>query len=504
MATPVDKNDALITLDHITVRLRDRFLLEDTYWEIKKGEHWAVIGPNGAGKSTLTKAISGDAPVIKGRIIYHYLREDGHRVPSRLNSIARISFEQQRDWIQRDGHTPAAEVLRTALPSRKPSYDGQSTLNALARRLDLDYLLSRKLNTVSNGEARKLLIARALVRSPRLLILDEPFEGLDEPSRHLVKELIDRLTTGSTQVILVTHRFDEISNRIAHVLCLKDCAVYAQGSREEVLTPEIIRRIYDVEANSVLTDPILQEREKRAGADAEILIRMQDSTVQYGDTIVLDRVNWTMRRGENWAILGANGSGKSTLIGLITGENQQVYANDIYLFGMPRGAGESIWDIRSRLGTISSEFQIRYRKTITAHDVICSGFFDSIGIYRHCSREQCEIARNWAGFFRLDHLIEKRFDHLSYGQQRMVLLARAMVKSPELLILDDPCDGLDPVNREKILDVVERIGAETSTDIIYVTHRAREVLACMTHLMIMDKGRVTKQGAREQMESYLT
>jgi molybdate transport system ATP-binding protein len=203
-----------------------------------------------------------------------------------------------------------------------------------------------------------------------------------------------------------------------------------------------------------------------------------------------------MRRGENWAILGANGSGKSTLIGLITGENLQVYANDIELFGKPRGTGESIWDIRSRLGTISAEFQIQYRKTITAYQVICSGFFDSIGIYRHCSQSQYEMARQWIGFFRIDHLVERRFDHLSYGQQRMVLLARAMVKSPDLLILDDPCDGLDPVNRERILAVIQRIGAETPTDIIYVTHHGSEVLACVTHLMVLEKGKVTEQGAR--------
>ncbi len=504
MVTEVDKNDALVTLDHITVRLRDRFLLEDTYWQIKRGEHWAVIGPNGAGKSTLIKAISGDAPVVKGRIVYHYLGEDSRRTPSRLSSIARISFEQQRDWIRRYGDTPAEAVLQTALSSNTPSGDGRSTLKALLRRLDLGSLLRRKLNTVSNGEARKLLIARALVRSPRLLILDEPFEGLDDPSRRLVKGLIDQLTNGSTQVILVTHRFDEIGDRIAHVLCLKDGAVYAKGNRDEILRPEILRRIYDDEASSALNDPVLHKPEKSAGAEAEILIRMRDSTVQYGDTVVLDRVNWTMRRGENWAILGENGSGKSTLIGLITGENQQVYANDIYLFGMQRGAGESIWDIRSKLGMISSEFQIQYRKPITAHDVICSGFFDSIGIYRHCSREQYEIAQKWVGFFRLGYLAAKRFDHLSYGQQRMVLLARAMVKSPELLILDDPCDGLDPPNREKILNVIQRIGAETSTDLIYVTHRESEVLACITHVMILDQGRVAGQGVRGQVEARLT
>ncbi len=496
MAATVDVNDALVTLDRITVRLRDRFLLEDTSWRIRKGEHWAVIGPNGAGKSTLIKAISGDAPVIKGRIIYHYLRKDKHRIPSRLNSIARISFEQQRDWMRRNGDTLAAEVLQTALPSIEAPDEGQGTRKVLIERLELGYLLSRRLNTLSNGEARRILIARALLRSPRLLILDEPFEGLDEPSRDLLAGLIDQLTTGSTQVILVTHRFDEISDRIDHVICLKDCVVYAQGRREEVLRPENIRRIYDAEAPPLLNDPTVHNRVKSADVGAEILIRMRDSTVQYGDNIVLDRVNWTMKRGENWAILGANGSGKSTLIGLITGENPQVYANDIDLFGRPRGTGESIWDIRSKIGAISSEFQIQYRKTITAHDVICSGFFDSIGIYRRCSREQAATAREWIGFFRLDLLVARRFDHLSYGQQRMILLARAMVKSPDLLILDDPCDGLDPVNREKILNVIQRIGAETPTDIIYVTHRESEVLPCMTHLMILDKGRVMKQGAR--------
>ncbi len=199
--------------------------------------------------------------------------------------------------------------------------------------------------------------------------------------------------------------------------------------------------------------------------------------------MVLDRLNWTFRDSEHWAVLGPNGSGKSTLVKLITGDHPQAYANHIRLFGRARGSGESIWDIKQRIGLISSELQIRYRKGITVIAVIRSGFFDSIGLYRRCSAQQEKMADRWLSIISLDAKRTHPFDQLSYGERRLVLLARAMVKTPELLVMDEPCQGLDPENRSQILAIVEQICGLAATNLLYITHRPEEIPRAITHVL---------------------
>jgi len=211
------------------------------------------------------------------------------------------------------------------------------------------------------------------------------------------------------------------------------------------------------------------------------MIRMTNVSVAYGERRVLEELNWCVRRGEHWLVSGPNGAGKSTLLRLVSADHLQAYANDIYLFGRRRGSGESIWEIKQRIGLVSGEFQVRYRKPISGYQVVLSGFFDSVGLFRHASRTQRARARDWIAHLDLDALAEARFDRMSSGQQRMLLIARAVVKDPELLILDEPCQGLDAANRARVLAMVSRIGAETGTHLIFTTHHAGERPACMTH-----------------------
>jgi molybdate transport system ATP-binding protein len=194
-----------------------------------------------------------------------------------------------------------------------------------------------------------------------------------------------------------------------------------------------------------------------------------------------------MQSGENWVILGPNGCGKTTLLNLVTGDHPQAYANKIYLFGRRRGSGESIWDIKSRTGIVSSEFHIRYRKPITAFEVVLSGFFDSVGLYRNASTEQKENAEHWLEVLGIADKSDRIFNQLSYGEQRMMLLARSLVKMPQILILDEPYQGLDRINRGRIIDATDVIGTRSETNIIYVTHYPDEIPSCITRMLRFDK-----------------
>jgi molybdate transport system ATP-binding protein len=224
---------------------------------------------------------------------------------------------------------------------------------------------------------------------------------------------------------------------------------------------------------------------------------MRKITVRHGPLTVVENLDWVIRRGENWALVGPNGSGKTTLVKMISGDHLQAYANEIYLFGRRRGSGESIWEIKEKIGLVSFELQVGYRAEIAALSVVVSGFYSSIGLYRIAEREQRRAALGWMALLGIEDLAPKPFAHLSQGQQRMVLLARAMVKRPLLLLLDEPCQGLDPSNRRMVFEVIEAIGRQAGTQILLVTHFESEMPDCIRHVLRLGGGLQTDQSVRK-------
>ncbi len=484
---PVGGNP-LITMQGITLRKGDTMLLAGTSWEIREGQNWVILGPNGSGKSVLARAVKGDVPYVRGKMTRHVPESCGER-------IGYLSFELQEEILLREDRLEEARFFSggrghalTAAETLGLGDDAREALNDLNDVMGVCPLLNRSLRALSNGEIRKILITRALLLSPKLLILDEPFAGLDVASRESLAGAITGLMTRGTQIILVTQRLEEIIPGISHVLIIRDGRVIHAGLREEVLTPEAIRPFArTADTLPPLPRPIPVTTAAAAAADADLLVDMKNIHVAYGELTVLDHLTWSVRRGEKWAVVGPNGSGKSTLLALITGDNLQVYANEVILFGKRRGEGESIWDIRRRIGLVSPELQIQYRQPVTVREAVLSGFFDSIGLYKKATPEQMELADQWLACIGMADRADKSFNRLSYGEKRLTLVARAMVKSPELLILDEPCQGLDRANREMVLALMEGIGRQTSTGLVYVTHHESEMIPCIEYVLKLGK-----------------
>ena len=499
-----------ITLDDIAVRLYDRVLFEHTDWEILDNQHWAVVGPNGSGKSTLVKALCGRVPVVQGKIAYHF-EEDSVKPQEQ---IGYVSFDAQRSVVgwqdpfyqarwnsarSRDGVPVAGCLSREQVYKVNPFQviDDLPDPAAFAARRDevvellqIEALLAKNAIQLSNGERRKVFIAQALLKSPRLLILDNPFTGLDQEFRAKLKEVIARLMHDSMRMMVVETDRDEIPPGITHVLEVKNCQVMAQTPVDAISKSRGVKQVQKPGFSPGVRDHL--ESEKKQVSQA--LVHMENVHVSYNGTPVLQGIDWTVREGERWALLGPNGAGKTTLLSLILGDNPQAYANEIALFGRRRGSGESIWEIKRRIGWLAPELHLYYPSDATGFDVVCSGFFDSVGLYHRCSPQQREEARAWMTQLDIVDCAEAIFRQLSEGEQRMVLIARALVKQPQLLVLDEPCQGLDTRNQGRVLEIVDSIGDHLDTSVIYVTHEADKLPDTITHVLNLEGGEVVSKG----------
>jgi molybdate transport system ATP-binding protein len=546
----------LIILDNVTLRVDRTLLFKHTSWEIRSNQHWAIIGPNGSGKSTLANAVFRKVAVVHGRILYFFDNGSGNVNHARSyfyrGEILRISPEDHKELLQSQGGYHQARwqsiegadaitvsdlltgesIEHTSPYEVSPLKVSDEVYRARRRKaidlLGIEHLLERKILHVSHGEARKVLIARTLMQSPKLLILDDPFCGLDNFSREIVKNTLDGLLiAGSPQILLVAPRIEEIPQGITHVLCVDDNQVVDQGRKDTILHSEFARELFASQSNTgdlrsrlkkIPPNPPLRKGGKKhvppfsKGGLGGILIEMKDTSVSYGAVDVLRDINWIMRQGENWAILGPNGAGKTTLLSLILADNPQSYANEIRLFGRRRGSGESIWDIKRNIGWVSPELQFYYHSESMCYNVVCSGFFDSVGLYRECSPEQTSVAEQWMRSFGIEDLADRSLGNVSAGEQRLVLLARALVKNPILLILDEPCQGLDFSHRKRIIDLLDQLspsdhclprrGRGEYVNMIYVTHHFNEMPNAITHVLKLDQGLIQKCGLRENVLNW--
>ncbi len=446
--------------------------------QINQGESWAFVGANGGGKSALARALTEELTQLNGE----YRNDFASRV--------RLSFEQLQTLVNEEWQRNNTDLLgpdeddtgRTTAQIIQEEVHDDARCLTLARLFGIEALLTRRFKYLSTGETRKTLLCRALMTNPRFLVLDEPFDGLDVASRAQLAGMLQTLSAQGITLVLVLNRFDEIPDFVDHVGVLAECELVETGARAAILSQALVAQLAHSERLQGMRLPETEDpaRTPQLPADQPRII-LRNGVVSYNDRPILHSLNWQVNPGEHWQIVGQNGAGKSTLLSLITGDHPQGYSNDLTLFGRRRGSGETVWDIKKHIGYVSSSLHLEYRVSGTLRSVILSGFLDSIGIYQATSDRQEKLTRQWLALLGMEALADQPFHGLSWGQQRLALIARALVKHPALLILDEPLQGLDPLNRQLVRRWVDILIAEGDTQLLFVSHHAEDAPACITH-----------------------
>ena len=473
---------------------------------IGQGEHLAFVGPNGGGKSVLAQMITGKYPLREGRVVYDtalYPVYENIKFIAFKDSYgyADASYYLQQRWNSQDRDD--SPLVRDVIPFMKKvtgRIDASESLSecddlsggfckSIFTLLGIDKILDKQLVMLSSGEMRKFQLAKTLLTRPRILIIDNPFIGLDINTRGQICDLLLELAgVKDVQIILLLSKPDEIPDFITHIVPVDNmcCGEKIKRSNYCCSMPE-----KPVIENLLPSGKTIAGETKKPSPDfgKDAIIEMRNVSICYGQHTILDSLNWTVRRGEKWSLLGKNGTGKSTLLSLVCADNPQGYACDISLFGSRRGSGESIWDIKKRIGYVSPEMHRSYSENIPAINIVASGLHDSIGLYVRSHPEQFEVCEWWMNVFGIIDLKDRLFLQLSDGEQRMVLLARAFVKDPELLILDEPMHGLDIRNRLLVQAIIKAFCVRADKTLIMVTHYEHELPECVNKSLVLEKAR---------------
>ena len=464
--------------------------------EIGQGEHIAIIGPNGVGKSILVDTLLGKYPLKEGRLSYDFSPSVTQTIYDNVKYItfrdtygsADANYYYQQRWNSTDQED--APTVREQLGT----VNDEQLCQHFFRLFNMESLLDKKIILLSSGELRKFQLIKALLTAPRVLIIDNPFIGLDIDARHSLNMLLEELSTlEHLQIILVLSTGSEIPSFVTHVVPVHQGFVLAKMKLDDYKQVK-----EEMERQEALPNPTRTFQEmlhKRQCKNLNIsnnlpateVVQLNKVSIRYGDRTILKDLDWTILRGEKWALCGDNGSGKSTLLSLVCADNPQSYACDISLFGRKRGTGESIWDIKKRIGYVSPEMHRAYLKNIPAIEIVASGLHDSIGLYKRPSPGDQTTCETWMELFGIAELKDRPFLQLSSGEQRLILLARAFVKDPELLILDEPFHGLDTANRNRVKDIIENYCIRPGTTLIMVTHYEEELPKAINHHLRLKK-----------------
>ena len=442
----------------------------------------AIIGRNGSGKTQYVEQLR--KKLASDRVRYIAFSDSyGPNVDNQ--------YYLQLRWNQHDidHETPTVgDLLHSAyLLAGEDTEERRHMKEQLYKLFHMDEFLDKYIITLSSGELRKFQLTKTLFANPKWLIMENPFIGLDAETREQLKELLYLLgTKRDMEIILVLAKTDDIPEYVTDILEIDhngEHRNYVTYDSYKAVQPSIPPHVLPQEKQeAILSLPYTDNN-----YNCHRVVEMHHVSIRYGERTILRDLDWTILNGERWALSGQNGSGKSTLLSLVCADNPQSYACDITLFDRPRGSGETIWDIKRHIGYVSPEMHRSYKRNLPAIRIVASGLMDSIGLYAVPNQKDYDKCRWWLDIFGIAHLADRPFLQLSSGEQRLVLLARAFVKDPQLLILDEPLHGLDLWNRRLAKDVIETFCQRQGKTLIMVTHYQEELPNVITHQLYLQK-----------------
>jgi len=493
----------LISINNITVRYLNNTLFTHLNFLVNKGESWALVGKSGSGKSALLHTLAGRFNITGGNIDYIFfddfigaestsginftwhkliaLVEPRHHFKN-LSNTADFYYQQRYNSSDSKDALTVEQYLGSIVPAL--SRNNYWTFEKTTTLLSLDELLNKQIIKLSNGETKRLMLAAALLKNPVLLLLDSPLTGLDVNTRNKFNSIIDEIIGSGISVIMATSPY-EIPNSITKVAILNDGTITETFTRPEFKAELFLDQTPDEVDNEELKSLL------NTGADKipyQNIVKMNDVVIRYGDKLILNKINWQITPGDRWALLGPNGAGKSTLLSLINADNPQAYANDIILFDKKRGTGESIWDIKRKIGFVSPEFHQYFPTDNSCLQVIESGYYDTLGLFRPSQKTKADTALHWMKALEIDKYARVLLKNIPASAQRLCLLARALIKNPDLLIFDEPCQGLDDHQQHHFKTLIDTICRLSNVTLIYVTHYQHEIPDSVTKVLRLDKG----------------
>lgn len=496
-----------LILENVTIRSFEEVLFQNLNLTIKKGEHWAVTGNNDVVASQFLKIFNKNYK-LQGKIDlcfyddYKRLNQpidDPLFYPEKLIALVsqkhnfknlsnRNEFYYQQRYNAHDAeNAPTVEIYLSQISSfsKNPYWNVDNTVETL----QLIHLKNKSLIKLSNGETKRLLIAAALLKNPCLLLLDHPYTGLDVNMRSILNEIIKEIIHSGITIILAAAP-NEIPESITHVAVLEDKKIADTYLRDD-FKADII---YEDNKKIIIQENLFPLNELQPFQEFESIVTMNNVTIRYDKKIILNNINWHVKQGERWALLGPNGAGKTTLLSLINGDNPQAYANDIVIFDKKRGSGESIWDIKEKIGFISPELFQFFPTDFTCLQVVESGFYDSIGLYRKSNPKNATLSERWMQKLQIQKYAAQNFNRTPANIQRFCLLARALVKNPPLLLLDEPCQGLERQQKLALKKLIDEICIRSKITLIYVTHYQEEIPSQVNKLANLENGKIIYKG----------
>ncbi|SIN68461.1 ATP-binding cassette domain-containing protein [Algoriphagus halophilus] len=479
-------SNSILTIHGATVLYKAQQAFENLSFNWKTGENWAVIGDSGWELTTFIETLRGNTVISRGEVhrpfaqAYVQEKTEAGEVHSFRDLIAYVSQKYEfknRSHIQNfyfqqrfnSSESEETATVREYLLEVTPKVVGPWTLENVAKLLRLEALLDKSILKLSNGETRRLAIALGLMHQPHIYLMDQPMTGLDVRSREEFGTIIQEISKSGVQVLLTTSG-NEIPDGITHVAKISKSGLAGRWTKEDYHQSGGKETNIPAWDWDLLQSLLPQDREL---LKAPIVLR--NVRIKYGDKVILKDVNWEVKAGEKWLLKGKNGSGKSTLISLLIGENPQAYSQNFWLFGRKRGTGESIWDVKRPTGFVAPELSRYFPANQTCRKVILSGLFDTMGLFKKVSPEQEELANQWIRLFNLEPLQHTVIQRLSLEHQRWTLLARALIKQPQLLILDEASQGMDEFQRRLFKETVQRVCEGCSISLIYVSHYEEDV-----------------------------